>query len=153
MIELILMPLILFSAYLGEDVDWDPWLECLQVNVISLLNNLLNCSSAIVYLKLSWLLWVFSFCLVLCCDILTRLPWLFFQDPVNFNSKRIVLFRTWSKCAFSLNALGIELFHFRKFLIGDSSSVEISFLFPLSIAHSEQLLLTVQYRRQFAISI
>ncbi|KAK4364739.1 hypothetical protein RND71_016097 [Anisodus tanguticus] len=75
-----------------------------------------------------------------------------FQGPVDFKSNRIVLFRTWSKSAFSQITLSIKLSHFRKSLIGGSSSVEISLLFPLSIAHSEQLLLNDQYRRPYAIS-
>ncbi|KAK4338626.1 hypothetical protein RND71_043113 [Anisodus tanguticus] len=74
-----------------------------------------------------------------------------FQGPVDFNSNRIVLFRTWSKSAFSQITLSIKLSHFRKSLIG-GSSVEISLLFPLSIAHNEQLLLNDQYRRPYAIS-
>ncbi|KAK4728215.1 hypothetical protein R3W88_021203 [Solanum pinnatisectum] len=75
-----------------------------------------------------------------------------FQDQVDFNPNRIILFRTWSKSAFSQITLGIKLSHFRKSSIGGSSSVEISLLFPLSIAHIEHLLLSDQYRRPYAIS-
>ncbi|KAF3648016.1 Serine/threonine-protein kinase MAK [Capsicum annuum] len=67
------------------------------------------------------------------------------QGPIDFNSNRIVLFRTWSKSAFSQITSSIKLSHFKKSLIGGASPVEIS-LFPLSTAHSEQLLLGDQYR-------
>lgn len=93
-----------------------------------------------------------SFYLVLCLDILTIFTWLwFFQGQVDFNSNRIILFRTWSKSAFSQINLGIKLSRFMKFLIGGSSSVEISLLLPLSIGHSKQLL-SYQHRRPYAIS-
>ncbi|MCD7471751.1 hypothetical protein HAX54_012416 [Datura stramonium] len=66
------------------------------------------------------------------------------HGPVDFNSNRIALFRTWSKSVFSQITLSIKLSYFRKSLIGGSSSVEISLLFPLLIAHSDQLLLSDQ---------
>lgn len=70
-----------------------------------------------------------------------------FQDLVEFNSRVLILLRTWSNCTFAQFALSAKLFHSRKSLIGGSSSVELSFLFLLSIALSEQLLLNDQYRR------
>lgn len=70
-----------------------------------------------------------------------------FQDLVDFNSRVLILLRTWSNCTFAQFASSAKLFHSRKSLIGGSSSVELSFLFLLSIALSEQLLLNDQYRR------
>ncbi|KAK4374140.1 hypothetical protein RND71_004817 [Anisodus tanguticus] len=76
-----------------------------------------------------------------------------FQDLVDFNSRVLILLRTWRNCTFAQIASSAELFHFRKSLIGGSSSVEIFFLFLLSIALSEQLLLNNQYRRPNANSL
>ncbi|KAH0644357.1 hypothetical protein KY284_032241 [Solanum tuberosum] len=74
------------------------------------------------------------------------------QDLVEFNSRVLILLRTWSNCTSAQIASSAEPFHFRKSLIGGSSSLEISFLFLLSIALSEQPLLNYQYRRPNANS-
>ncbi|CAN4077291.1 unnamed protein product [Withania somnifera] len=68
-------------------------------------------------------------------------------DFVEFNSRVLISLRIWSNCTSAQIASSAELFHFRKSLIGGSSSLEISYLFLLSIALSEQLLLNYQYRR------
>ncbi|KAJ8538752.1 hypothetical protein K7X08_030048 [Anisodus acutangulus] len=44
------------------------------------------------------------------------------QDLVQFNSRLLILLRTWSNCTFAQIASSAELFRFRKSLIGGSSS-------------------------------
>lgn len=72
-----------------------------------------------------------------------------FPLPVvlDFNFERLKLYRTWSKFASGQMATSAKFFHSMKFLTGGSSSLEIFFLFPLSIVLSEKLFLSDQYRR------
>lgn len=66
---------------------------------------------------------------------------------LNFGVEQLILSRTWSKFAFGQIATSTGIFHSKKSLIGGFSSLEIFFLFPLSIALSEELFLSDQYRR------
>ncbi|EYU37517.1 hypothetical protein MIMGU_mgv11b017514mg [Erythranthe guttata] len=71
-----------------------------------------------------------------------------FPPPVvhHFSLKRLISSRTWSKFASGQIATTAEFFHYRNFSTGGLSSVEILFLFPLSIALSEHLFLRDQHR-------
>lgn len=71
----------------------------------------------------------------------------FLQVVLNHELKGLILSRTWSKFASGQNATSDGFFHSRNFMIGGFLSVEIFFLFLLSIALSEQLILNDQYRR------
>ncbi|KAL0393753.1 UNVERIFIED_CONTAM: hypothetical protein Slati_4341500 [Sesamum latifolium] len=76
-----------------------------------------------------------------------------FPLPVvlDSNTKRLTLSRTWSKFAPGQIATSTGFFHSRKFSTGGFSALEIFFLFPLSIALSEKLCLSDQYRRLNAL--
>lgn len=76
---------------------------------------------------------------------------LIFQILLDFNSKGLLLLRTWSKCAFGQAATSIKFFHSRKCLIGGFSPLEI-FSFPLSIVLSEQFSLNDLHTRPNANS-
>ncbi|KAI3453882.1 hypothetical protein Pfo_010545 [Paulownia fortunei] len=76
----------------------------------------------------------------------------FLQVVLNYELKGLILSRTWSKFASGQIASSTGSIHSRNFLTGDFSSLEIFFLFPLSIALSEQLILNDQYRRPKNIS-
>ncbi|KAL8469058.1 hypothetical protein ACS0TY_032045 [Phlomoides rotata] len=54
---------------------------------------------------------------------------------------------TWSKFASGQIATNIKFYHSMKFLTGGISSLEIFFLFPLSITLSEKFFLSDHYRR------
>ncbi|EPS63318.1 hypothetical protein M569_11468, partial [Genlisea aurea] len=58
-----------------------------------------------------------------------------FSPPgaLDFDSKGLTLFRTWRNYVFGQIAVGMGFHLSRKFLIGDSSSLEIFFWFPSSI--------------------
>lgn len=66
---------------------------------------------------------------------------------LNFGLEQLTLYRTWSKFASGQIATSTGVFHSKKSLIGGSSSLEIFFLFLLSIALSEELVLSDQYKR------
>ncbi|KAH6820460.1 hypothetical protein C2S53_002618 [Perilla frutescens var. hirtella] len=72
-----------------------------------------------------------------------------FPLPVvlDFGLEQLILSRTWSKFASGQIATSTGVFHSKKSLIGGFSSLEIFFLFPLSIALSEELFLSDQYKR------
>lgn len=72
-----------------------------------------------------------------------------FPLPVvsDFGLEQLILSRTWSKYASGQIATSTGVFHSKKSLIGGFSSLEIFFLFPLSIALSGELFLSDQYRR------
>ncbi|KAH6783494.1 hypothetical protein C2S52_008453 [Perilla frutescens var. hirtella] len=72
-----------------------------------------------------------------------------FPLPVvlDFGLEQLILSRTWSKFASGQIATSTGVFHSKKSLIGGFSSLEIFFLFPLSIALSEELFLSDQYNR------
>ncbi|KAL0407985.1 UNVERIFIED_CONTAM: Cyclin-dependent kinase F-4 [Sesamum radiatum] len=72
---------------------------------------------------------------------------------LNHELKGLILSRTWSKFASGQNATSDGFFHSRNFVIGGFLSVEIFFLFLLSIALSEQLILNDQYWRPNAYTI
>lgn len=61
--------------------------------------------------------------------------------------EQLILSRTWSKYASGQIATSTGVFHSKKSLIGGFSSLEIFFLFPLSIALSGELFLSDQYRK------
>lgn len=61
--------------------------------------------------------------------------------------EQLILYRTWSKYASGQIATSTGIFHSKKSLIGGFLSLEIFFLFPLSIALSGERFLSDQYRR------
>ena len=69
------------------------------------------------------------------------------QAVSGFDLKGLISLRTWSKYAFGQFVTNFGVSHSRKFLIGGFLSLEAFFLFLLSIALSEQLLMNDQYRR------
>ncbi|KAL8476484.1 hypothetical protein ACS0TY_028957 [Phlomoides rotata] len=65
----------------------------------------------------------------------------------KFEVEQLKLYRTWSKFASGQIATNIKFYHSMKFLTGGISSLEIFFLFPLSITLSEKFFLSDHYRR------
>lgn len=70
-----------------------------------------------------------------------------YQVASDLALEQLILSRTWSKYASGQIATSTGVFHSKKSLIGGFSSLEIFFLFPLSIALSGELFLSDQYRR------
>ncbi|XVE57321.1 hypothetical protein DITRI_Ditri04bG0081800 [Diplodiscus trichospermus] len=67
-----------------------------------------------------------------------------FQIALDLDLKGFsFLFKTWNKCASGQIATFSGCFHSKKYLIGGFSSMEIFFWFPLSIALSASLFLTL----------
>lgn len=77
--------------------------------------------------------------------------WVWYQIVADLDLKQFVLlFKTWSEHASGQIASTIQLYHSRKCLIGDFSSVEIFFWFLSLTALSVQLLFNDQERRRNA---
>ncbi|KAL8498636.1 hypothetical protein ACS0TY_021831 [Phlomoides rotata] len=74
------------------------------------------------------------------------------QAVLIYALKGLILYRTWRKFAVGQIAISSGFLSSRNFMTGSFSSLEI-FLFPLSIALSQHLLLNDQYRRQKSNSL